>query len=111
MIQYYFLVASQDFLLYQEPIEEILRERINHYNNLNKNIDFFVTINLSFLNSPDLEHIKNQLLKPSVAIISLNPQFINWLKLRIHYAITGSFISSSIQIQNSLASVDNFNVQ
>ncbi len=110
MIQYYFLVASQDFLLYQEPIEEILRERINHYKNLNKDIDFGVTINLSFLDDPDLKYVKKQLLKPSAAIISLNPQFINWLKLRIHYAITGSFLSASMQIQNSIASFGNINV-
>lgn len=111
MIQYYFLVASQDFLLYQEPIEEILRERVNHYNSLDASIDFGVTTNLSFLNSPNLKDIKHQLVKPSVAVISLNPQFINWLKLRIHYAIIGSFMSSSVQTQNSLASFDNFKFQ
>nr|YP_010728867.1 hypothetical protein P6G75_pgp104 [Lithothamnion corallioides]WEA77131.1 hypothetical protein [Lithothamnion corallioides] len=110
MIQYYFLVASQDFLLSQEPIEEILRERIKHYKELKKNIDFGVTTNLSFLNDPDLKYIKKQLLKPSAAIISLNPQFINWLKLRICYAIKGSFSSTSMQIQNSIASFDNVNV-
>lgn len=110
MIQYYFLVASQDFLLYQEPIEEILRERINHYKNLNKDIDFGVTTNLSFLNDPDLKYIKIQLLKPSAAIISLNPKFIDWLKLRIHYAIKGSFLSTPMQIQNTIASFDKTNV-
>nr|AYR05955.1 hypothetical protein [Lithothamnion sp.] len=109
MIQYYFLVASQDFLLYQEPIEEILRERINHYKNLNKDIDFAFTTNLSFLDDPDLKYIKKQLLKPSAAIISRNPQFINWLKLRIHYAIKGSFLSASMQIQNTIASFDKIN--
>lgn len=110
MIQYYFLVASKDFLLYQEPIEEILRERIKHYQNLNKSIDFGVTTNLSFLNDPSLNHIKSQLIKPSAAIISLDSKFIHWLKLRIHYVIIGSFVSSSINIKNSLASFDNFNV-
>nr|YP_009541643.1 hypothetical protein [Synarthrophyton chejuense]AYR05652.1 hypothetical protein [Synarthrophyton chejuense] len=106
MIKYYFLVASKDFLLYQEPVEEILRERINHYNNLKKKIDFGVTTNLSFLNDPDLIHIRLQLVKPSIAIISLDSQFINWLKLRIGYVITDSFISSSINLKNSLASFD-----
>lgn len=110
MIQYYFLVASQDFLLYQEPIEEILRERINHYINLNKDIDFGVTTNLSFLNDPDLKYIKKQLLKPSAAIISLDPQFIDWLKLRIHYAIKGSFLSAPMRIQNNMTSFDKINI-
>lgn len=110
MIRYYFLVATQDFLLYQEPIEEILRERINHYKSLRKNIDFCLTNNLSFLNTPELEFVKKQLIKPGVAIISLNPRFIDWLKLRIHYGIKGSFFSiSPLNMKNMLISSEEFN--
>lgn len=104
MIRYYFLIASQDFLFYQEPVEEILRERIKHYNLLKKEIDFGLTTDLDFLNQPNLENIKRQLIKPSAAIISLNPKFIHWLKLRIHYAVTGSFLSSSVKQYNNLSS-------
>lgn len=102
MTRYYFLVTSRDFLFYQEPVEEILRERINHYNALNKEIDFCATTDLEFLNSPDLKFVRQQLIKPSAAIISLNPKFIDWLKLRIQYGIKGSFVSSSIKISNQL---------
>ena len=104
MIRYYFLVASQDFLLYQEPIEEILRERIRHYRSIKKEIDFCFTTNLDFLDHSDLEDIKNKLITPSAAVISLNPRFIDWLKLRIQYGITGSFMSLPRYKYNSLLS-------
>ena len=102
MTRYYFLIATQDFLLYQEPVEEILRERIRHYKILKKKIDFCLTTDLLFLNKSNLLHIKQQVVKPSAAIISANPKFINWLKLRIHYGITGSFISDQLVVNNNL---------
>lgn len=108
MIRYYFLIASQDFLFIQEPVEEILRERIKHYHALKKEIDFGLTTDLEFLNSPDLKIIKQQLIKPSAAIVSLNPKFIDWLKLRIHYAIKGSFVSPSVQKYNTIFSLEDF---
>lgn len=100
-IRYYFLVAGKDFLLYQEPVEEILRERIRHYKAIKKNIDFFFTTNLEFLNLSDFQYIKKNLIVPSAAIISLNPKFIDWLKLRIHYGVKGSFISSEVNINKN----------
>jgi len=108
MVRYYFFVASQDFLFYQEPVEEILRERIKHYYSIDKDVDFGLTTNLDFLDASELEGIKMQLVKPSAAIISLNPQFIEWLKLRIHYGATGSFISSSIRDYNKLFLSEDF---
>jgi len=105
MRRYYFLIASKDFLFFQEPIEEILRERIRHYLSINKNIDFCLTTDLDFLEASSLKPIKSNLVKPSAAIVSLNPKFINWLKLRVHYGITGSFISSSFEEQNSVLSI------
>ena len=49
-----------------------------------------------------MHKIKRQLLKPSAAIISLNPQFIKWIKLRIGFVITGQFESPSTDIPNAL---------
>ena len=95
-------MASQDFLFYQEPVEEILRERISHYSTLGKEVDFGLTTNLKFLDAPSLKFIQEKLTKPSAAIISLNPKFIDWLKLRVHYAIKGSFVSSSDEKYNQL---------
>lgn len=93
--RYYFLIASKDFLLYQEPVEEVLRERMRHYVSIKKNIDFCFTTKLDFLDHTNLIYLKKQLIIPSAAIVSLNPNFINWLKLRIQYGVKGSFVSSS----------------
>jgi len=94
MTRYYFIVASQDFLFCQEPVEEIIRERMSHYNALSKDIDFCVTTDLDFLASDKLQSVRQKINKPLAAIISLNPRFVDWLKLRIQYGIKGSFISS-----------------
>lgn len=102
MKRYYFLIASTDFLFFQEPIEEILRERMRHYLSIDKSIDFCLTTNLDFLDSPSLKQIKENTIKPSAAVVSLNPKFIDWLKLRVCYGITGSFTSSSFQERNSI---------
>ena len=100
--RYYFLLASQEFLLHQEPIEEILRERIRHYSSIKKKLDFYFTTNLDFLDLSDLTYLKNSLVAPSAAIISLNPKFINWLKLRVQYGIKGSFTLSSVKDSDCL---------
>nr|YP_009399837.1 hypothetical protein [Tolypiocladia glomerulata]ARW69656.1 hypothetical protein [Tolypiocladia glomerulata] len=96
MYNYYFAVASQSFLLNQEPIEEILRERINYYEYSNKEIDFWLILNPNFFNDIDkpINIIKNK--KPLAAIVSLDRQFIEWLKLRMVFVYTGSFKSNSV---------------
>lgn len=109
-MRYYFLVASQDFLFYQEPIEEILRERIRHYKSIKKDIDFGFTTNLDFLDDPELNYIKENLIKPSAAVVSLNPKFIDWLKLRVQYGMKGSFISSSLKRYDSLFLSEQFSI-
>nr|YP_009541942.1 hypothetical protein [Neogoniolithon spectabile]AYR06151.1 hypothetical protein [Neogoniolithon spectabile] len=96
MVRYYFLIATQSFLFEQEPIEEILRERVRHYQLLNKELDFSLTTNIDFLNQLDQQHIKNSFVSPAVAVISVNPRFINWLKLRMQYVLTGSFSTSNL---------------
>nr|YP_009393843.1 hypothetical protein [Polysiphonia sertularioides]ARW62405.1 hypothetical protein [Polysiphonia sertularioides] len=102
MHNYHFVVASQSFLFNQEPIEEILRERTNYYKNSNKEIDFWFVLNSSFsddlkksmkLNIPD---------KPLAAIVSLDKQFIQWLKLRIVFVQTGTFSSKSLFLPESI---------
>ncbi len=104
MTKYYFAVASQDFLLDEEPVEEILRERVNHYQHIKKIVDFWLVIDPSFINAPEMLKIKNQLTKPSAAIISKNYKFITWLKLRLGFVLVGEFTSSSNSIINPLTS-------
>nr|YP_009628759.1 hypothetical protein [Balbiania investiens]QBX88542.1 hypothetical protein [Balbiania investiens] len=104
MTVYYFAVASQDFLLKEEPVEEILRERMEHYKSMDKVIDFWLIKNPAFLYKADMAKIQKQLLKPSAAIISNNPTFIDWLKLRLGFVRIGKFHASSDNIPHSLYS-------
>nr|YP_009391563.1 hypothetical protein [Laurenciella marilzae]ARW59707.1 hypothetical protein [Laurenciella marilzae] len=98
MYNYYFAIASKDFFLYQEPIEEILRERTQYYQSLNKEVDFWFTLEPNFIplldnkNKPYYFNIPNSL----AAIVSLDKDFIQWLKLRIGFVYIGSFQSKSI---------------
>lgn len=109
MKTYYFAIASQNFLLNEEPLEEILRERTNHYKNINKQIDFWLVKNPTFINIPEMLTIKKQITKPTAAIISYNPKFIEWLKLRLGFVLTGRLNSS--KDQNILANTIETNPQ
>jgi len=40
MQTYYYVLASQKFLLEEEPIAEVLKERVRNYNEQEKEIDF-----------------------------------------------------------------------
>nr|YP_010850548.1 hypothetical protein Ycf54 [Lophurella hookeriana]WGH13437.1 hypothetical protein Ycf54 [Lophurella hookeriana] len=96
MSNYHFAFASQSFFLDQEPIEEILRERTQYYNSCKKDIDFWFILNPQFLSSLDDKlnyYDKNQ---SFAAIVSLDKQFIQWLKLRLVFVYTGSFRSQSV---------------
>nr|YP_010850944.1 hypothetical protein Ycf54 [Aphanocladia stichidiosa]WGH14030.1 hypothetical protein Ycf54 [Aphanocladia stichidiosa] len=96
MYNYHFAFASQSFFLDQEPIEEILRERTQYYSSCKKDIDFWFVLNPKFLSSLDdkLNYCdKNQ---SFAAIVSLDKQFIQWLKLRLVFVYTGSFSSKSV---------------
>lgn len=95
MAQYYFAIASRNFLMEEEPLEEILRERTNYYHRNNKNIDFWLVINPNFINFHEFTDIKKQIISTPAAIISLDPQFIQWLKLRIGFVAIGQFESES----------------
>ena len=48
MTKYFFVAASEKFLTIEEPIEEILKERMRNYKENNKEIDFWLLKNPSF---------------------------------------------------------------
>nr|YP_009510355.1 hypothetical protein [Gracilaria caudata]YP_010196070.1 hypothetical protein LK014_pgp193 [Gracilaria caudata]AXI96028.1 hypothetical protein [Gracilaria caudata]UAD83467.1 hypothetical protein [Gracilaria caudata] len=98
--KYYFAIASRNFLMNEEPIEEILRERTNHYNNIKKEIDFWFITNPELLKSFYLIGIQEKLIEDYAAIISLDAKFIQWLKLRIGFVTVGKFQSNYIFSQN-----------
>jgi hypothetical protein len=83
-MDYYSLLATRSLVFEKEPIEEILRERMNFYNSNNKSIDFWI------LNSFD--EVKNQVYEEElkilnmlgnyVIVVSTDKNFIDWLHLR-----------------------------
>ncbi|WP_017653231.1 MgPME-cyclase complex family protein [Fortiea contorta] len=105
MQTYYYVLASQKFLLQEEPIDEVLKERTRYYHEQEKEIDFWLVKQPAFLDAPEFAAIKAQCPQPAVAIVSTDAQFITWLKLRLEYVITGDFQAPSATIPNALASL------
>ncbi|BAY71187.1 MgPME-cyclase complex family protein [Anabaena sp. FACHB-709] len=105
MQTYYYVLASRRFLLQEEPIEEVLKERTRHYHEQEKEIDFWLVPQPAFLEAPEFADIKAKCPQPAAAIISTNSQFITWLKLRLEYVVTGEFSAPSETIPNPLASL------
>lgn len=105
MQTYYYALASQKFLLEEEPFEEVLKERIRYYQEQEKEIDFWLIKQPAFLEAPELAAVKVKCPQPAVAIVSTNPTFITWLKLRLEYIATGEFQAPSETIPEPLASL------
>jgi Protein of unknown function (DUF2488) len=49
MTTYYYVLASQRFLLEEEPFEEVLKERTRYYQEQEKEIDFWLVKQPAFL--------------------------------------------------------------
>lgn len=103
---YHYVLASQRFLLEEEPFEEVLEERRDRYRERGQEIDFWLVKQPAFLEAPEMAEIKAKCPQPSVAVISTNPQFIDWLKLRLEYVIRGEFQAPSSAIADPLASLE-----
>nr|WCH56043.1 hypothetical protein [Calliblepharis sp.] len=99
MTNYYFAIASKKFLLEAEPIEEILRERTDYYLNNNKTIDFWFIENPQFIHWPEFKNLKIKIANGPAAIISLDKDFIEWIKLRVSFVLIGKFESESFSKQ------------
>jgi hypothetical protein len=106
MQTYYYLLASQKFLLEEEPFQEVLEERYRYYEEQNKEIDFWLVKQPAFLEASSMKAVKEKCPQPSVAVISTNVHFINWLKLRLQYVLTGNFEAPSEEIPEPLASLE-----
>ncbi len=105
MQTYYYLLASQRFLLEEEPLEEVLRERTRNYREQEKEIDFWLVKQPAFLEAPQMAQVKQECPQPSAAVVSTNAQFITWLKLRLEFVKTGEFQAPSEEIPDPLASL------
>lgn len=122
-IEYHYLLMSQEDLLQNEVIEEIIRERSNSYLLQNKQNDFWILISPKFLENKELiskiqksyfYKQKIDTIKPSIiekefygALISTNKEFIKWIQLRLGYFedinnIVSKSISNTDYVSNGI---------
>lgn len=103
---YYFILASDKFLLKDEPLEEVLRERVQHYQRVEKPIDFWLVRSPQFYTSKQFFNLQTNLPngRECTAIISTEESFITWLKLRFNNVAIGHFFGPTDDIPNPLGS-------
>lgn len=107
MTTYYYVAASQKFLLEEEPFEEVIEERIRNYRERDKEIDFWLIEQPAFLEASEMSDIKAKIPQPAAAVVTTNKQLATWLKLRLEYVKTGEFEAPSESISEPLASSKN----
>ena len=104
MTTYHFVAASERFLTVEEPLEEVLKERRRNYAETGKTIDFWLVRQPAFLDAPELEDLASPIPRPAAAVVSTDPTFITFLKLRLEYVQMGQFDAPSASIPDALAS-------
>ncbi len=102
---YYFIVASRQFLCEQEPLGESLKEREKNYRDRGKEIDFWLVESPAFLDQPQFAELKRRIPQPAAAVISLDPNVIRWLKLRLEFVVTGEFQSPTALTMVELSAI------
>ncbi|MEL6139185.1 MAG: MgPME-cyclase complex family protein [Cyanobacteria bacterium J06628_6] len=105
MTTYYYALASQRFLLEEEPFEEVIKERQRHYQEQEKTPDFWFILSPAFLDSPSLAEVKASCPQPAAAVVSTDKRFITWLKLRLEYVAIGEFTAPLAGVADPLASL------
>jgi hypothetical protein len=100
--KYYFILASKEFLINEEPMEEVLRERVQHFRKEKKRVDFWLLPNPEFLKTNSEVNLINKFPTECLAIVSTNKVFVTWLKLRLQNVFMGEFLAPTEQIQNPL---------
>ena len=102
MTTYFFVAASERFLTVEEPLEEILKERIRNYKENNKEIDFWLLKNPSFLKTSKFEDLSSKIPNTPAAVISTDKKFITFLKLRLEFVAVGEFEFPNCEITDPL---------
>lgn len=98
-VKYHFVIGSSKFLLKNEPLEEMLRERAQFLRREKKPITFWVIKSPKFLKSPQLNDLRSKIGEAGLseveltAIISVDQTFTTWLKLRLQNVGWGDFIT------------------
>ena len=133
-ITYHYLIMSQKDFLYNQVIEELLREKSNYFISQNKKRDFWVLTSPQIIKNKEINnkikesnfYLKNKELINSSeeffcnALVSTNSEFIDWFKLRIgdfeeidanvnkkDYRIDGIYLKIENKISNN--DILNFN--
>jgi hypothetical protein len=106
MTTYYYVAASQKFLLEEEPFEEVIEERIRNYQERNQEIDFWLIKQPAFLEAVEMVDLKRKIPQPSAAVVTTNKQLATWLKLRLEYVLSGEFEAPSTSIPEPLATLE-----
>ena len=102
MITYFFVAASEKFLTVEEPLEEILNERIRNYKENKKEIDFWLLKNPSFLRTSKFEDLTKKIPNTPAAVVSKDKKFITFLKLRLEFVAVGEFECPNNEITDPL---------
>jgi hypothetical protein len=103
MTTYHFVAASEAFLTEEEPLDEVLRERVRNYGEQGKEIDFWLVRRPAFLEAPELAAVASTVPRPAAAVVSTDATFITFLKLRLEFVARGSFDAPSAAIPEALA--------
>ena len=98
MTTYFFVAASEKFLTVEEPLEEILKERERNYRENNKEKDFWILKNPSFLQTSQFVDLRVKIPTPPAAILSTDKKFITFLKLRLEFVAVGEFQCPNAEI-------------
>jgi len=103
MSTYHFIAASEAFLTVEEPLEEVLRERVRNYGEQNKAVDFWLVRRPRFLEAPELAAVAGSVPRPAAAVVSTDEKFITFMKLRLEFVARGQFEAPSATIPDALA--------
>lgn len=106
MTQYHFVAASRSFLIEEEPLAEVLRERVRNYSEKDKAIDFWLVERPAFLEASELAGSVASVPRPAAAVVSTDEKFITFMKLRLEFVVQGSYEAPSPTIPDPLASLD-----
>ena len=100
MTTYFFVAASEKFLTIEEPLEEILKERERNYKENNKEKDFWLLKNPSFLQTTKFDDMTAKIPSPPAAVLSTDKKFITFLKLRLEFVAVGQFEFPNAEIDD-----------
>ena len=98
MTTYFFIAASEKFLTVEEPLDEILKERERNYKENDKEIDFWLLKNPSFLQTTQVIDLAAKIPSSPAAVLSTDKKFITFLKLRLEFVAVGEFECPNAEI-------------